>query len=123
MYSQERALKKLRSTVLNKARVEECIAEAFMCKAIMSFSSMYISHANNVNDHMLQYQIVEEVSLIKLKILQWKGKGVGATSAYFVTDEEWNHTMLCMYMNMEEVQPYFDKFDKTYIGTLMNNLQ
>jgi hypothetical protein len=22
--------------------------------------------------------------------------------------------MLCMYTNMEEVQPYFDKFDKTY---------
>jgi hypothetical protein len=32
MYSQERELKKLRVIVRNKARVEGCIAEAFMCK-------------------------------------------------------------------------------------------
>jgi hypothetical protein len=29
-------------------------------------------------------------------------------------DEEWNYTMIYMYMNMEEVQPYFDMFDKIY---------
>jgi hypothetical protein len=27
---------------------------------------------------------------------------------------EWNYSMLYMYMNLEEVQPYFEKFDKTY---------
>jgi hypothetical protein len=37
MYSQERKLKKLRVIVHNKARVEGCIAEAFMCKEIMNF--------------------------------------------------------------------------------------
>jgi hypothetical protein len=37
MYSQERKLKKLRVIVRNKARVEGCIAEAFMCKEIMNF--------------------------------------------------------------------------------------
>jgi hypothetical protein len=35
------------------------------------------------------------------------------TSAHYVTNEEWNYTMLYMYMNMEEVESYFDKFDKT----------
>jgi hypothetical protein len=48
------------------------------------------------------------------KIFQWNGKDVGATSAHFVTDEERNYTMLYMYMNMEEVIPYFEKFDKIY---------
>jgi hypothetical protein len=47
-------------------------------------------------------------------IFQWKGKGVEAPSAHYVMDEEWNYTILYMYMNMEEVKPYFDMFDKIY---------
>jgi hypothetical protein len=54
------------------------------------------------------------VPLSELKIFQWNGKGVGATSAHFVTDEEWNYTMLYMYVNMEEVIPYFKKFGTIY---------
>jgi hypothetical protein len=49
-----------------------------------------------------------------LWIFQWKGKCVGAPSAHYVTDDEWNYTMLYMYTNIEEVQPYFKMFDKTY---------
>jgi hypothetical protein len=41
MYIQERELKKLRYTIHNKVRVEGCIAEAFACKEIINFSSMY----------------------------------------------------------------------------------
>jgi hypothetical protein len=88
MYGQERELKKLRATVHNKARVEGCILEAFVCKEIMNISSMYFSRANNVNAHMPQYHIEEVVPLSELKIFQWNGKGFGATSAHFVTDEE-----------------------------------
>jgi hypothetical protein len=40
--------------------------------------------------------------------------GVGAPSAHDVTNDDWNYTMLYMYTNMEEVQPYFKLFDKTY---------
>jgi hypothetical protein len=54
------------------------------------------------------------VPLSELKIFQWNGKGVGATSSQFVTDNEWNYTMLYMYTNMEEVIPYFGKFDKIH---------
>jgi hypothetical protein len=54
------------------------------------------------------------VPLSKLKIFQWNGKGVGATSAHFVMDEEWNYAMFYMYTNMEEVIPYFEKSDKIY---------
>jgi hypothetical protein len=88
MYSQARELKKLRSTVQNKARMEGCIAEAFACKEITNFSSMYFSSVNNVNAHTTRYEIVEEVSLTELKIFQWKGKGVGAISAHYITYEE-----------------------------------
>jgi hypothetical protein len=94
--------------------VERCIAEAFVSKEIMNFSSMYFSCANNVNAHMPRYHIEEVVPLNELKIFQWNAKCVGATSAHFVTDEEWNYTMLYMYTNMEEVIPYFENFDKIY---------
>jgi hypothetical protein len=62
----------------------------------------------------MRYHIVEEVSLSELSIFQWKGKGDGTSSAHYVTDDEWNYTMLYVYTDMEEVQPYFDIFDKIY---------
>jgi hypothetical protein len=112
MHSQERELKKLRATVCNKASVEGCIAEAFTCKEITNFSSMYFSHANNMNAPTSRYHIVKGVPLSALSIFQWKGKGVGAPNAHYITDEEWNYTMLYMYTNMmEEVEPYFEKFE------------
>jgi hypothetical protein len=88
--------------------------EAFTCKEITNFSNKYFSHANNVNAHTTHYHIVEEVMLSELPIFQWNCKGVGAPSAHCVTDKEWNYTMLYMYVNMEEVQPYFDMFHKIY---------
>jgi hypothetical protein len=75
---------------------------------------MYFSHANNVNAPTMQYHVVRDVPLSELLIFQWKGAGVGATSAYYVTDKEWNYSMLYLYMNMVEVDPYFKMFDKTY---------
>jgi hypothetical protein len=67
-----------------------------------------------VNPHTARYHIVEEVPLSELSIFQWKGKGVGAPNAHYVTNDEWNYTMLYMYTNMEEVQLYFKMFGKTY---------
>jgi hypothetical protein len=100
--------------VHNKARVEGCIAEPFACKEITNFSSMYFSHVNNMNAPTMRYHIVRDVPLSELSIFQWKGTDVGATSAHYVTDNEWNYSMLYLYMNMVEVKPYFEKFDKTY---------
>jgi hypothetical protein len=114
MYSQERELKKLRYTVRNKARVERCIAEAFMCKEITNITSMYFSRANNVNEPTTQYHVVRDVLLSELSIFQWKGTGVGACSTHYVTDKEWSYSMLYLYMNMVKVEPYFEKFDKIY---------
>jgi hypothetical protein len=91
MYNQERELKKLRYTVRNKVRVEGCIMEAFACKAITNFSSMYFSRANNVNTPTTRYYVVKDVPLSELSIFQWKGKRVGATGTHYVTDKEWNY--------------------------------
>jgi hypothetical protein len=49
-----------------------------------------------------------------LSIFHWKGTCVGATSAHYVTDKEWNYFMLYLYTNMVKVEPYFEKFDKIY---------
>jgi hypothetical protein len=68
VYSQERELKKLRSTVHNKARIEVCIAEAFTCKEITNFSSMYFSLANNMNAHTTRYHVVRDILLSELSI-------------------------------------------------------
>jgi hypothetical protein len=114
MYSQERELKKLRYMICNKARVEVCITEAFACKEITNFSSMYFSRADNVNAPTTLYHVVRDVSLSELSIFQCKGTSVGATSAHYVTDKEWNYSMLYLYMSMMEVKPYVEKFDKTY---------
>jgi hypothetical protein len=114
MYSQERELKKLRYTVRNKARVEGCTAEAFTCKEITNFSSMYFSRPNNMNTATTRYHVLRNVPLNKLSIFQWKGKGVEAPSAHYVTDKECNYSMFYMYTNMEEVEPYFEELEKTY---------
>jgi hypothetical protein len=114
MYSQERELKKLRYTVRNKARVEGCITEVFTCKDITNFSIIYFSRANNVNAPTIRHHIVRDVLLSELSIFQWKGIGVGATSAHYITDKEWNYAILYLYTNMVEVEPYFEKFDKIY---------
>jgi hypothetical protein len=75
----------------NKVRVEGCIMEAFTCKEITNFSSMYFSRANNVNTSTTRYYVVKDVTLSELSIFQWKGKRVGATGTHYVTDKEWNY--------------------------------
>jgi hypothetical protein len=52
--------------VRNKARVEGCIAEAFVAREITLFSSKYFSDANNVNAQMTWYHITEEAPLTDL---------------------------------------------------------
>jgi hypothetical protein len=76
--------------------------------------TVHFSRANSVNAPIMWYHVVRDVPLSKLSIFQWKGTGVGATSAHYVTDKEWNYSILYLYMNMVEVEPYFEKFDKTY---------
>jgi hypothetical protein len=86
MYSQKRKLE--RDYKLLKQQGKGCIAEAFMCKKIMNFSSKYFSRANNLNAYTMRYHILEEVPLSELSIFQWNGKCVGAPGAHYVMDDE-----------------------------------
>jgi hypothetical protein len=78
-------------------------------------SQACISHVSTT-----RYHVVRDVLLSELSIFQWKVTGVGATSAHYITDKEWNYSMLYLYTNMVEVKPYFEKFKK-HIGHLVCN--
>jgi hypothetical protein len=66
-----------------------------------------------VNAPTTQYHVVRDIPLNKLSIFQWKGAGVGAASAHYVTYKEWYYSILYLCTNMVEVEPY-KMFDKTY---------
>ena len=88
MYHVERALKKLRAMVGNKARVEGCIAEAFLVKEISYFSGVYFAEEHNINAPELRYNVDEESVCSELKMFQWRGTTVGVSTAYSFTKEE-----------------------------------
>jgi hypothetical protein len=60
MYHNERAIRYLKSMVVNRARVERCIAEAFTLKEVAYFSSVYFVEEHNVNAPMMRYNVDEE---------------------------------------------------------------
>jgi hypothetical protein len=107
MYHIERALKKLRAMVCNKAMVEGCIAEEFKLKEIAYFSSVYFAKHHNVNAPTFQYHVDEDIPCSDLQIFQWTGVIVGASIAYQPTKEEQMSTLLYMYINMDEMDQYF----------------
>ena len=107
MYHIERALKHLRAMVGNKARVEGCIAEAFLLKEISYFSSVYFAEEHNVNAPTMRYNIDEEPPVSDIKIFQWRGTTVSSSTTYYPTQEERTDALLYMFSNIEEMDPYF----------------
>ena len=88
MYHIERALKKLRPMVGNKARVEGCIAEEFKFKEIAYFTSVYFTEEHNVNAPTMRYHIDQEDPSSDLKIFQWKGTTVGPGKVHHITYDD-----------------------------------
>ena len=68
MYHIERALKNLRGMVWNKARVEGCIAEAFLLKEVSYFTSVYFAEEHNVYAATMRYNVDEEPPVSDLNI-------------------------------------------------------
>jgi hypothetical protein len=60
MYPFERALKRLRHMVGNKARVEGCIAEEFKYKEISYFMSVYLAEEHNANAPTMRYHVNQD---------------------------------------------------------------
>jgi hypothetical protein len=107
MYHIERALKKLRAMVSNKAREEGCIAKAFALKEIAYFSSTFFAEEHNVFAPTMRYHIDSETPCSNLKMFGWKGKTVGGGCRHEVSQEEWKSCMLYMYTNIE-MEQYFE---------------
>ena len=107
MFHIERALKYLRAMVGNKARVEECIAEAFILKEISYFSSVYFAEEHNVNAPTMRYNVDEEPSVADLQIFHSTGASASASKPYYFTPGERVSAYLYMYANIAEMDPYF----------------
>jgi hypothetical protein len=107
MYHIERALKKLRAMVRNKAKVEGCITEEFKLKEITYFSSVYFAEHHNVSAPTFRYHVDEDIPCSDLQIFQWTGVTVGASTAYQPTEEEQMTALLYMYGNMDDMDQYF----------------
>jgi hypothetical protein len=107
MYHIEKALKKLRAMVRNKAKVEGCITEEFKLKEITYFSSVYLAEHYNVNTPTFWHHVDEDIPCSDLQIFQWTGVTVGASTAYQPTEEKQKSALLYMYVNMDEMDQYF----------------
>jgi hypothetical protein len=107
MYHIERALKNQRAMVQNKARVEGCIAEAFLLKEVSYFTSVYFVEEQNVYAATMRYNVDEEPLVSDLKIFQWRGISTSKGSFYHLSKDERMSALLNMYSNMEEMEPYF----------------
>jgi hypothetical protein len=107
MYHIERALKKLRAMLGNKAGVEGCITEEFKVKEIAYFTSVYFAEHHNVNAPTLWYHVDEDIPCSDLQIYQWRGTSIGTSTTYHPTQEEQMSALLYMYSNMDEMEQYF----------------
>ena len=108
MYPIERALKKLRASVRNKARVEGCIAEAFALKEISQFSTRYFARANNVFAPSVRLHVDNESPQSTLQIFANPGKAVGKGSVRHIEASDLNTLMLYMYSNIDSTQEAFE---------------
>jgi hypothetical protein len=108
MHHIERALENLRAMVHNKLRVEGCIEEEFKLKEITYFTSVYLTEHHSVSILIILYHVDEDISYSDLQNFQWKGITIGASTAYQPTEEEQMSALFYMYINMDEMDQYFE---------------
>jgi hypothetical protein len=108
MYHVEGALRYLKSMVGNRARVEGCIAESFILKEVVYFSSVYFKDEHNVNAPTMQYNIDEEPPYSDLSIFASSGTTVDSSMSYYSTSEERKAILLYMYANIDGMDKYFE---------------
>jgi predicted transcriptional regulator YdeE len=107
MYPFERALKRIRHMVGNKARVEWCITEAFKYKEIAYFTSVCFTEVHNVNAPMMWDHVHQDDPRSDLSIFKSRGTTIGVRRIYHISEEEWNSSLLYMYTNLDEMTYYF----------------
>jgi hypothetical protein len=109
MYHIERVLRYLKPMIVgNRARVEGCIAEAFMLKEVAYFSSVYFVDEHNVNAPMMRYNVDEEPHCSDLSIFASRGTTVGSSISYYPILEERKAAFIYMYANIDGMDKYFE---------------
>jgi hypothetical protein len=108
MYHIERALRYFKPMVDNRARVEGCIAEAFILNEVAYFSSVYFAEEHNVNAPTMRYNVDEEPPCSDLSIFTSRGTSVDSSMSYYSTSEERKATLLYMYANIDGMDKYFE---------------
>ncbi|WVZ93118.1 hypothetical protein U9M48_039124 [Paspalum notatum var. saurae] len=86
MYPIERQLKKLRSTVRNKARVEGCIAEAFALKEMSHFTKKYFNKVD-AEKHSKRVSITNVEPQSDLRIFMFQGTTSGPSTVRHVEED------------------------------------
>jgi hypothetical protein len=106
-YPFERALKRLRHMVGNKARVEGRIVEEFKYKEIAYFMSVYFAEEHNVNAPTMRYHIHQDDPCSDLSIFKLRGTTIDVGRICHISEEEWNSALLYMYTNLDVMTHYF----------------
>jgi hypothetical protein len=109
MFHIERALKKLRAMVGNKARVEGCIAKQFKLKEVAHFTSCYFAEKHNVFAQKKRYHDDERETPPCSDFFYFSNKRQNnrSTHGIYLTMEERKSALLYMFTNMREVEKYF----------------
>jgi hypothetical protein len=108
MYHFEKALRYLKPMVGNRARVEGCIAKAFVLKEVAYFSSVYFVEEHNVNAPMMWYNVDKEPPCSDISIFTSRGTTIGRSTSYYSTPEERKAAFLYMYANTDGMDKYFE---------------
>jgi hypothetical protein len=107
LYPFERALKRLRHMVDNKARVEGCITEEFKYKGTAYFISVSFTEEHNINAPTMRYHVHEDDPHSDLSISKSRGMIVGVGRVYHLSEEDRNSALLYLYTNLDEMTHYF----------------
>jgi hypothetical protein len=69
--------------------------------------SVYFAEEHNVYAPTMWYNVDEEPTISDLKIFQWRGISTSKGTFYHLSMDEQMSTLLYMFLNMDEMEPYF----------------
>jgi hypothetical protein len=78
-----------------------------LLKDVSYFMSVYFIEKHNVYAPTMRYNVNEEPPISDLEIFQWRGTSTSKVTFYHLSKDERMATLLYMFLNMEEMEPYF----------------
>nr|GME09613.1 uncharacterized protein LOC109179592 [Ipomoea batatas] len=115
MYPFERYLRKLKNNVINKAKVEGSISNAYLVEEASSFCSYYFEdhvstkHRNVPRNADGSEYVVDEHEET-LSIFKYSGRAFSKAKARYMTDEEYKAAQTYVLLNCSEVEPFIEVY-------------